>query len=208
LWWGGGGLRCGTALLRLLVIENVSQLGHSSLRREILLKDVERLGHERLALRLYRTHRETLLSYAGKLSGDRAAAEDIVQDAWMLLDRQTDATAIHEPLGYLRRIIRNLVFAQVRRQSRESLWAAEDMPDIADDRPSVEAELIARQTMELVLDTIDAMPARQKAAIKMYHFEGLKLREIAERLELSVSYTHSLIIEGMEICNQRRRQGL
>lgn len=166
------------------------------------------MGHERLALRLYRTHRETLVSYAGKLSGDRAGAEDIVQDAWMLLDRQTDNAAIREPIGYLRRIIRNLVFAQARREAREPSWASENMPEIADDRPSVEVELIARQTMDLVLDAIDAMPARQKAAIKMYHFEGLKLREIAQRLELSVSYTHSLIVEGMEICNQRRRQGL
>lgn len=165
------------------------------------------MDHERLALRLYRTHRDTLVSYAGKLSGDRAGAEDIVQEAWMLLDRHADSGAIREPVGYMRRIIRNLVFARARREAREMPWTAEDMPEIADDRPSAEAELIARQTMELVLDTIDSMPARQKAAIKMYHFEELKLREIAERLGLSVSYTHSLIVEGMEICNQRRRQG-
>ncbi len=147
------------------------------------------------------------MNYAGRLSGDRAGAEDIVQDAWLLLDRKTDDGAIREPLGYLRRIIRNLVFAQAR-QAREIAVAAEDMPDIADDRPSAEAEVMARQTMDLVLDAIDAMPARQKAAIKMYHFENMKLRDIAAKLGLSVSYTQSLIAQGMEICNQQRRQGL
>jgi len=166
------------------------------------------LGDERLTLRLYRTHRETLVSYAGKLSGDRVSAEDIVHDAWMLLDRQPDNTVIREPVSYLRRIIRNLVFADVRRQRREPKLIVEDMPDIADERPSIESEVMARQAMELVMDAIDAMPPRQRAAIKMYHFEGMKLREIAERLELSVSYTHSLIVDGMKICNQRRRQGL
>ncbi|MFT3967249.1 MAG: sigma-70 family RNA polymerase sigma factor [Sphingobium sp.] len=165
------------------------------------------MSNERVALRLYRTHRDTLVNYAGKLSGDRAGAEDIVQDAWLLMDRQPERAAIREPLGYLRRIVRNLVFAQAR-QSRETAVATEDMPDIADDRPTAEAQLMARQAMELVLDTIDAMPARQKAAIKMYHFEDMKLREIAVKLGLSVSYTQRLIAEGMEICNQRRRQGL
>jgi RNA polymerase sigma-70 factor (ECF subfamily) len=147
------------------------------------------------------------VSYAGKLSGDRAAAEDIVQDAWILLDRQTDVGAIREPMGYLRRIIRNLVFAQSR-QNRETAMATEDLPELADDSPSVEATLMARQAMGLMLDAIDAMPTRQKAAIKMYHFEDMKLREIAMKLGLSVSYTQRLIADGMEICNQRRRQAL
>ncbi|MEE4450536.1 sigma-70 family RNA polymerase sigma factor [Novosphingobium resinovorum] len=165
------------------------------------------MTNERIALRLYRTHRDTLVNYAGRLSGDHVGAEDIVQDAWLLMDRKTDSGAIREPLGYLRRIIRNLVFAQAR-QSRGTALIAEDFPDIVDDRPSAEAELMARQAMAFVLDAIDAMSARQKAAIKMYHFEEMKLREIAAKLGLSVSYTHSLIAEGMEICNQRRRQGL
>src|SRR5690606_11414512 len=155
------------------------------------------LSHDRIVLRLYRTHRETLVSYAGKLSGDRASAEDIVQDAWLLMDRKARDGIIREPLGYLRRIIRNLVFAQAR-GARETAGAPEDMADVADDRPSAEAALMARQAMDRVLAAIDAMPPRQRAAIKMYHFEGMKLREIAERLGLSTSYTHRLIADGME----------
>ncbi|MDE1150402.1 MAG: sigma-70 family RNA polymerase sigma factor [Azospirillaceae bacterium] len=164
------------------------------------------MSDEGITLRLYRTHRDTLVSYAGKLSGDRVGAEDIVQDAWLLLDRKVESGVVREPLGYLRRIIRNLVFSQAR-QSRETVIAPEDMPDIADERPSAEAECMARQMMERVLDAIDAMPPRQRAAIKMYHFEEMKLREIAEKLGMSLSYTQTLITRGMEICNQCRRQG-
>lgn len=166
------------------------------------------MNHDRTALRLYRTHRDTLVNYAGKLSGDRAEAEDIVQDAWLLMDRRADAGTIHEPMGYLRRIIRNLIFTQARKQQREIAIPDEDMHEVADETPSAETALIARQAMDMLLDTIDAMPARQKAAIKMYHFEEMKLREIADKLGLSISYTHKLIVEGMELCNQTRRQGL
>ncbi len=163
--------------------------------------------NDRAALRLYKAHRKGLVSYAGKLSGDRVAAEDIVQDAWLLLNRKIDIVEIREPLNYLRRIIRNLVFAEARQRSRETALPDDAMTNITDDRPSVETDLIARQTMERVFDAIDAMPPRQRTAIKMYHFEGLKLREVAERLDLSISFTHSLIVEGIEICNRRRREG-
>lgn len=162
--------------------------------------------YESVASRLYRTHHYSLVRYASRLSRDRSWAEDIVHDAWLRLDRQTHTTAIEEPLAYVRSIIRNLIFAKARRPAIETAVAAEDIRELADDRPSVEAQLIARQTMELVLDAIDAMPERQQAAIKMYYFDGLKLREAAERLGLSVSHTHSLIVDGMKICN-RRRQG-
>lgn len=164
------------------------------------------LSSDRLALHLYRAHRDTLVSYAGKLSGDLVGAEDIVQDAWLLMDRQTDHGEILEPLGYLRRIVRNLVFAQTRK-GRETSIAPDTMWDIADPQPSVETEVIARQAMNLVLQAIEEMPDRQKTAIRLYHFQGMKLREVAAKLNLSVSYTHSLIAEGMEICNRRRQRG-
>lgn len=164
------------------------------------------MSSDRLALHLYRAHRDALVSYAGKLSGDLVGAEDIVQDAWLLMERQTDRSEIREPLGYLRRIVRNLVFAQVRK-SRETTIQPDAMREIADNRPSAETEVIARQSLALVLQTIEEMPERQRAAVRMYHFEDMKLREIADSLNLSVSYTHNLIVEGMKLCDRRRRKG-
>jgi RNA polymerase sigma factor (sigma-70 family) len=158
--------------------------------------DVIETTYERLAARLYRAHRAALVSYAGKVSGDRAIAEDVVHDASLHLDRQTGKTVIREPLAYFRRIIRNLVFARARRPARETALPAEVIHDVVDDGPSVETALIARQSMELVLDALEKMPARQKAAVTMYHFDGLKLREVAEQLGLSISHTHGLIVDG------------
>ena len=188
------------------VIANASQFRYALFTPGYQNQGSAVLSSNRLALHLYRAHREALVSYAGKLSGDLTSAEDIVQDAWFLMDRQTDKTEIREPLGYLRRIVRNLVFAQVRK-SRETTVDPASIPEIADARPSAEAEVIARQSLALVLQAIDEMPERQKAAVRMYHFDEMKLREVADRLNLSVSYTHSLIVEGMELCNRRLQKG-
>jgi RNA polymerase sigma factor (sigma-70 family) len=164
------------------------------------------MSRDNLASHLYEAHRSSLVNYADKLCRDRTSAEDVVQDAWLLFDRQRDLTAIRDPIGYLKRIVRNLVFARARRPREGQL--GDDAQDIPDSRPSVEAEYIARQSMRMLLDAIDAMPDRQKAAIKMYHFDDLKLREVAVRLGLSVSYTHTLIAEGMETLARLRKQGI
>lgn len=168
------------------------------------------MGRDRLALRLYQTHREALVSYARKLSGDPAAAEDIVQDAWLQFDRQPHAEDIREPLGYLKRIVRNLVFARARRARHERQAtgpdAAEAVTRLVDERPSIEAELMAQEEMRLVMQVVQSLPLRQQAAFRMYHFEELKLREVAERLGISVSLAHLLVTEAMQRCDERRRR--
>lgn len=162
-----------------------------------------------VSLRLYRSHRESLISYAGRLSGDPGTAEDIVQDAWLLFDRRTGDEGIREPLAYLKRIVRNLVFAQVRKNRpnpARHFDPSEAVRRLADDRPSVEAELIARDDMRFVMDVLRTLPDRQQAAFKLYYFEGLKLREVATRLGFSISLAHLLITEAMQICDERRKR--
>ena len=165
---------------------------------------------ERVAVSLYKTHRDSLVAYAGKLSGDPIGAEDIVQDAWLLLDNQLASKPIREPLGYLKRIVRNLVFAQVRRRHRDRTADREDpdnvMARLADEAPSAEAVLMARDELGLLMEVVNALPERQIAAFKMYHFEGMKLREIAQRLGISTSLAHLLVRETIQLCDERRQR--
>lgn len=78
---------------------------------------------------------------------------------------------------------------------------------IADLAPSPEQVADARWQVSKLLDQIEAMPPRQTAAIKMYYFEGLKLREIAAELNISVSFAQSLIADGIEACTNTRATG-
>ncbi|MEM9965531.1 MAG: sigma factor, partial [Asticcacaulis sp.] len=61
---------------------------------------------------LYKTYRETLINYAGRLMGHRADAEDIVHEAWLLMNRHPQNQTLKQPLAYFRTIIRNLVLSQ------------------------------------------------------------------------------------------------
>lgn len=158
----------------------------------------------------YRSHRTSLLTYAGRLSGDPTSAEDIVQDAWLLFDQQRKATPIHEPLAYLKRIVRNLVFAEARRHRRVGITVSAEVADVAgeltDSQPSADAALIAKDELALVGEVLNGLPERQRMAFQLYYFEDLKLRQVAERLGVSVSLAHLLVTEAMQLCDERRHR--
>lgn len=161
------------------------------------------------SLHLYETYRATLVAYAGRVTGgDASIAEDIVHDAWLLFDQRKSTEPVASPVGYLKTIIHNLAIVRVRRHAL-SRTEGSDFDDaartVADSAPSPEAIVDARHTLDIVLNTINDMPERQRAAIKMYHIEGMKLREVAANLGISISLAQRLISEGLEICTQLRK---
>ena len=162
------------------------------------------------SLELYQTHRASLLSYATRLSGDQAVAEDIVQDVWLLFSRQQIET-IAAPLNYLRTMVRNLVITRGRRLALEATAGTDfeiATAGLADGQVSPEESAASRATMQRLVDAIEALPdERQRQAIRMYHFEGRKLREVGTRLGLSMTRVHGLIEEGMVICDRVRKEG-
>ncbi len=174
-------------------------------------------GHEggvtqdRLTLRLYETQRESLVGYASRLLGDRARAEDIVHDAWLIFDQLPDRTAIKDPVAYLRRMIHNLAVNAQRRATRYQAIAGGDMDmatrSVADRTPSPEAGAMARQDLARFVERLARLPERQREAIRMHRLEGRKMREIAGHFGISVAMVHHLIADGLTKCADPRDEG-
>jgi len=162
--------------------------------------------HEQSAEWVFMTHRAVLIDYAAKIVGDRGQAEDIVQDAWLLAAKM-DSAAIREPLGYLRRTVRNLAIDLLRRQVRETRVCGGDLETAVrtaqDPQGSPEALLSSRRDLACVLRILRGLPDRQRIAIEMHRFGQFKLREIADRLSISVSLVHLAISEGLATCADR-----
>src|SRR3546814_20723340 len=85
-------------------------------------------------LNLYLRHRAELIDYATPIVGDRALAEDVVQDAWL---RFSDAGShdaktrlIRQPVGYLYRIVRYLALAISLRPPSETLPDETQVPEL------------------------------------------------------------------------------
>lgn len=151
-------------------------------------------------------HRGALVSYASGIIGDRSRAEDVVQEAYI---RFADAAARHlfdEPVSYLYRIVHNLAFDGMRRlrlEDRYMVRAGEQVIAVVpEEKPSPEQATIARQELDRVTVALADLPERTRRAFEMHRLEGLKLRQIADRLGISTSMAQILVIEAVRHCQR------
>jgi RNA polymerase sigma-70 factor (ECF subfamily) len=157
-------------------------------------------------LTLYVAHRQKLVTYANGIVGDVGRAEDVVQEAYLRFRTAASGRLLDEPVGYLYRIVRNLALDARRRLTLENRHVEGDVERIgaalAEDRPSPEAELIARQELERVIAAMAALPERTRIALEMHRFGGCTLKEIAAHLGISVSMAQVLVAEGVRQCQR------
>lgn len=165
-------------------------------------KREQAVGGNKTLLACYLSHRGQLLHYAGRIIGDTSLAEDLVQEAWL----RCHGARPDSPLNFLYRVIRNLALDRRRQAVREDRHFIR-MDDgaiqaIAADIPGSEAEAASRQELARLMAALNDLPEITQQAIILYRFDGLKLREIAQILDLSTARVHGLIVQGMERCRQ------
>ena len=146
-------------------------------------------------------HAPSALRLAYFLTGDREAARDIVQDAFVRMAgrfrhlRQPEAFDV-----YLRRTIVNLHASRLRGSGRNASSLAREaaltVPVAHED------DLGARDEM---WRAIQSLPPRQRAAIVLRYYEDLSEWQAAEVLRCSVGALNQLVARAM--ANLRTRIG-
>lgn len=158
-------------------------------------------------LALYVAHRSALVRYADGIVGDRFHAEDVVQEAYLRFDAVAGRRPLDEPVGYLYRIVRNLAVDGRRRLLREARHVGpamgEAVAEIAEDRPSPEADALGRDELRALQAAMEELPDRTRIALEMHRFGGARLKDIAEALGVSVTVAHALVMDGVDRCRRR-----
>jgi len=165
--------------------------------------------HDPAILAVYLAHRGELVNYANGFVGDRAFAEDVVQEAWMRFGRATEERKLDEPVSYLYRIVRNLAVDGRRRQIRQDRLMEPDLGEAlyrtADDAPSPETSAAAKDELRLLVEVWAELPERTRVAMEMRQLGGCKLKDIAAHLGVSITVAHTIIAEGIAHCRRRVR---
>src|SRR6201991_2931156 len=91
------------------------------------------VADEALVRSLFQEHGRAMLAYATQLTRDRAAAEDVVQEALVRAWRHPDSLANGKGSvrGWLLTVVRNIVVDQVRARARRAPQVRESPPDAA-----------------------------------------------------------------------------
>ncbi|MGF1554070.1 MAG: sigma-70 family RNA polymerase sigma factor [Paracoccaceae bacterium] len=143
---------------------------------------------------------------AWRLLGDEAEAEDVAQEAMLRLWRQapTWRTGEAKASTWLYRVTRNLCIDRIRR--RRATADIEDVPEPADPVPAVLDRLAADERHRALATAIGRLPARQRDALLLRHFEALGNPEIAARLDTSVEAVESLLARARRTLAARLRE--
>jgi RNA polymerase sigma-70 factor (sigma-E family) len=134
--------------------------------------------------RLFAAHYRTLVRTAALLLGERGAAEEIVQDAYVALHgrwrRLRDAD---KALAYLRASVVNGSRSALRhRRVVDRHLAGAAPPGHA---PSAEAGALDLLDHAAVVAALHALPARQREAIVLRYYADLSEAQIAEAMGVS-----------------------
>lgn len=147
---------------------------------------------------LLRRNAGRVLNLAFRYLGERAAAEDVVQETFLKLYQARERYRPDAPFGaYLLRIATNVCLSQLRRKRVHSLDGGDEDERGADPPdPSVvpPGKALADEEMAgRVRDAVQQLPDRQRMAILLNKFEGLDYHQVAEQLGLTVPATKSLL---------------
>jgi RNA polymerase sigma factor (sigma-70 family) len=143
---------------------------------------------EEFVASLYRAHAVALIRIALMLVGDQPSAEDVVQDAFLGLQRRLPR--LREPakaLPYLRASVVNGCRTVQRSRSRLLRRRVELQPPVW----SAEAAAIASEDRRAVLAAVGSLPERAREILALRYYLDLPDGEIAEALDISRSTVSS-----------------
>ena len=152
------------------------------------------VDRDRAVEELFATEYTSLLRLSTLVLGDRASAEDAVQDAFVKLHRSFDRIRdLDAAPAYLRSIVMNTSRSGLRRLRVASKYA----PPVVPDSHSAEDGSMQREEHRRVIDALQTLPRRQRECIAMRYYLGLSEREIAETLGISPGSVKSHTSRGM-----------
>ncbi|MFD7157418.1 sigma-70 family RNA polymerase sigma factor [Kribbella sp. NPDC059898] len=135
---------------------------------------------ETLIRMLYAEHGRSLLAYATRLTGDRAAAEDVVQETLLRAWRHADdlAGGKGSVRGWLLTVARNLVTDRARARAARPAEVADVV-----DRPPIEGDHSESvvNTM-VVMEALDKVSPEHREVLVQLYYRGRSVAEAAKEL--------------------------
>ncbi|MET0240356.1 MAG: sigma-70 family RNA polymerase sigma factor [Sphingobium sp.] len=156
---------------------------------------------DRTALRrVYDLTSAKLFGICLRISGDREAAEDILQDAYVKVWRRAASfdERLASPISWLAMIARNAAIDWRRTQHRHEAAGDDALGTVADDAPLADALMQQEEARQRLLSCLDGLDIKQADAIRRTFLGGLTYHELAERMGTPLGTIKSWIRRGMQ----------
>lgn len=150
----------------------------------ILFKRIKK-SDQRAFEALFRTYYPFLCLYATRLIKDAAAAEEIVQELFIRLwEKRTDVDIETSVKNYLFRAVKNYCLNHIKHiKVKDEYFRKIQLHHNIEQSVDFEWDTDLMQKIE---EGIASLPEKRREIFKLSRLEGLKYREIADRLNVSI----------------------
>ena len=177
-----------------------------TLERDAQLMLRVREGDDTSFAMLLDRHRGPVVHFLYRMVQNQAVSEELAQEVFLRVYR---SRATYEPTAkfttWLFRIATHVALNSIRDRKKEKGHESldEELFDgterqVADRQQTVEQEMVHEVKLREVRQAIEALPAKQRAAVLMHKYEGLDYAQIAGVLSCSESAIKSLLFRAYE----------
>jgi RNA polymerase sigma factor (sigma-70 family) len=140
---------------------------------------------EKLAI-LFERYQTMLYNFFLRLTGNRAASEDLVQEVFIrILKYRAGYQGENRFVVWMFQIARNAHVDFLRKKKGE-VALDDQFAEAPSQEPLPEERFEADQEAALVRRALDKLPPKKRELLVLFRFQNLKLREIAELLDVQV----------------------
>lgn len=154
--------------------------------------------HPKAQEELYKRYSSTLFSVCLKYASSYADAEDILQDAFIVIfDKVVQYKNKGSFEGWLKRISINTALQRYRKPGVFNLINEENIPEVS---VEVEEESIS---LDYLLGIVQELPDRYRLVFNLYVLDGYSHKEISNLLEISEGTSKSNLARARQILKDK-----
>jgi RNA polymerase sigma-70 factor (ECF subfamily) len=157
---------------------------------------------EELVLR----HQKEVWGFARRFLGDAVEAEDVAQETFLRILEAAPRYRATAPFHtYLYRVVTN--FCLDRRRKKQPLYL-DTVPETASTDASPEDDFAHQERNKAVRAALETIPARQKAAVILRHYQDLSVQEVSAIMDISPKAAERLLARARKTLQERLRDML
>ena len=157
-------------------------------------------------LKIFLENEKALRAYLGRFLTRAQDIEDVTQEAFVKTFAADAKTDIRAPKTFLFTVAKHTALNEVAKKANTTTDFIEDSEDTAvlEDRGQVSAEsaLDSKRKLLVFSKAVASLPPNRKRAFLLRKMHGLKVKEIARVMDISVSGVEKHIALGMVKCSE------
>jgi len=167
-------------------------------------------GNPRAYASLVDRYKDRALTMASRLVGDRAEAEELVQDAFVRAYRSLERFRGEAAFGtWFYRILYNLCMSAIARKRERPRHFTEHEEEALDAVMADPGEPTALERMEeeelqsMIAGEVNLLPEKLKSAVLLFYVEGMSYDEMVEVLQVPLGTVKTNLFRGRALLRAR-----